>query len=46
VTPEASAPPPRPTEGDPTSIDEYRALMGLYPTGVTIVTCATAVRRG
>jgi 3-hydroxy-9,10-secoandrosta-1,3,5(10)-triene-9,17-dione monooxygenase reductase component len=40
VTPEASAPPPhRPTEGDPPSIDEYRALMGLYPTGVTIVTC-------
>jgi len=40
VTPEASAPPPhRPMEGDPPSIDEYRALMGLYPTGVTIVTC-------
>jgi flavin reductase (DIM6/NTAB) family NADH-FMN oxidoreductase RutF len=40
VTPEASSQPPhRPTEGDPPSIDEYRALMGLYPTGVTIVTC-------
>ena len=40
MTPEASAPPPRrPTEGDPPSIDEYRGLMGLYPTGVTIVTC-------
>jgi 3-hydroxy-9,10-secoandrosta-1,3,5(10)-triene-9,17-dione monooxygenase reductase component len=27
-----------PVEGDPPTIDEYRALMGLFPTGVTVVT--------
>jgi len=30
--------PHRPVEGDPPTVDEYRALMGLYPTGVTVVT--------